>query len=119
MNREKGLETIIVFALVSLIIYLKLDISWMIYFTICLLAISFVSNKITSIIGEIWFSFSYYLGVVMNYVIMFVFFYLILIPLSFFQKLVGNNQILKKKTSNSYFHKRHHLYTKKDIEKPW
>lgn len=119
MNREKGLETIIALAIVSLVVYLKFDIAWVIYLTMGLLAISFVSSKLTKIIGEIWFSFSYYLGLVMNYVIMFIIFHLILIPLSFFQKLVGNTKILKQKDTNSYFHKRNHLYTKKDIEKPW
>lgn len=119
MNREKALETIIVLALVFLVVYLKFDTIWAIYVAVGLLALSFISKKITLVIGKVWFSFSHYLGLVMNQIIMFVIFYVVLLPLSFFQRLMGNNQILKKNKGNSYFHERNHLYTKKDIEKPW
>ncbi len=50
---------------------------------------------------------------------MFIIFYLFLVPLSFFQRLAGSNQILKKRDSKSHFHQRNHLFTQKDIEKPW
>lgn len=119
MNREKGLETVIILALASLIVYLKFDAIWAIYLALGLLVISFISKKITIIIAEAWFSFAHYLGLIMNQIIMFVIFYMILIPLSFFQRLMGSNQILKKNKSNSYFHKRNHLFTSKDIERPW
>lgn len=119
MNREKGLETVIILALASLIVYLKFDATRAIYLAIGLLGISFISKKLTIIIGKIWFSFSHYLGLVMNQIIMFIIFYVVLIPLSFFQRIMGSNQILKKNKSNSYFHQRNHLFTRKDIERPW
>ncbi|PKQ45165.1 SxtJ family membrane protein [Confluentibacter flavum] len=119
MSREKGLETIIILALASLIVYLKFDTNWAIYLALGLLVLSFISKKITIIIAETWFSFAHYLGLVMNQIIMFIIFYMVLIPLSFFQRLMGSNQILKKNKSNSYFHKRNHLFTTKDIERPW
>ncbi|MBU3821965.1 hypothetical protein KO566_07830 [Flavobacteriaceae bacterium XHP0103] len=119
MQREKALETIIVLALVLLVVHLKFDAIWAIYVSVGLLALSFISKKITLIIGKAWFSFSHYLGLVMNQIIMFVIFYVVLLPLSFFQRVLGNNQILKKPENNSYFHQRNHLYRKKDIEKPW
>ncbi|OYX28674.1 MAG: hypothetical protein B7Z06_00975 [Flavobacteriales bacterium 32-35-8] len=119
MNREKGLETIIILALVSLIVHLKFDVTWAIYSALGLLGISFISKKVTLIIGEAWFSFSHYLGLAMNQMIMFIIFYVVLIPLSFFQRFMGSNQLLKKNKSNSYFHQRNHLFTRKDIERPW
>lgn len=119
MTIEKSFETIIVLALASLIAFLTFDVNWLIYLALLLLFIAVVSKKLTFIIGEIWFSFSFYLGLVMNCIIMFFIFYLILTPLSFFQKLSGNNQLLKKGSGDSYFNKRNHLYIKKDIEKPW
>lgn len=119
MNKEKGLETIIVLALVLLIAYLKFEVNWLIYLAASLLAISFISQKLTKFIGKIWFSFSHYLGLLMNQIIMFLIFYFILTPISFLQRLLGNNQILKKENGNSHFHKRNHLYTHDDIEKPW
>jgi len=119
MNREKALETIIVLALVLLIVHLQFHVSWAVYLAVGLLAIAVISKKITLFIGKLWFAFSHYLGLVMNQIIMFIIFYLFLLPLSFFQRLMGNNQILKKHKDNSYFHQRHHLFTKKDIERPW
>ncbi|MGE5943424.1 MAG: SxtJ family membrane protein [Flavobacteriales bacterium] len=119
MNREKALETVIVLALVSLLAFLKFHLVWFIYLAIGLLIISLLSKKLTFAIGKGWFSFSYYLGVIMNTFIMFLIFYLVLVPLSFFQRLVGNNQILKKNKNNSYFHKRNHCFVSKDIDRPW
>jgi large-conductance mechanosensitive channel len=119
MNREKALETIIVLAFASLIASLWLHVGWLIYVSIGLLAISFISKRLTALIGKGWLSFSNYLGVVMNYVLMFIIFYIFLSPLSFFQRLGGKNQILKKGKEDSHFYKRNHLYTKKDIENPW
>lgn len=119
MDKEKGLETIIVLALVSLLAFIKFDINWLLYVSIGLLIISIISKKLTIVIGKGWFSFSQYFGVVMNYIIMFIIFYFILTPLSFFQRLFGSNQILKKGNEDSHFHKRNHLYSEKDIKNPW
>lgn len=119
MNREKGLETIIILVLASLIVYLKFDTIWAIYLSLGLLAISLISKEITIIVARGWFSFSHYFGIVMNQIIMFVIFYLVLIPLSFFQRLMGSNHIFRKNKNNSYFHKRNHLFIRKDIERPW
>jgi len=119
MNREKALETVIVLALVSLLAFFKFHLNWLIYVAIGLLVISFISKKLTIIIGKAWFSFSHYFGMVMNTIIMCIIFYFVLTPLSFFQRLTGKNQILRKEKGDSYFYKRNHLYSNKDIEKPW
>ena len=119
MNKEKDLETVIVLALASLIIYIKFDANWGIYLAMGFLALAIISKKAINILSKIWFSFSNYLGLVMNYVIMFLIFYLILTPLSFFQRLLGKNQFHNEKKENSYFHKCNHLYGINDIEKPW
>lgn len=119
MNREKDLETIIVLALAFLIVSLWLDISWLMYLSIGLLTLSFISKRLTALIGKGWLSFSNYLGVVMNYIIMFIIFYFILFPLSFFQRRFNHNQILKKVKGDSHFHQRNHLFSIKDIENPW
>ncbi|WNH13832.1 SxtJ family membrane protein [Thalassobellus suaedae] len=119
MNWEKSLETIIVLALASLIASFWFDISWFIYLSISFLIIALISRRLTTLIAKGWFSFSFYFGVVMNYIIMFIIFYVFLSPLSFFQRLFGRNQILKKEENNSHFIKRNHLYTDKDIKNPW
>lgn len=120
MTLEKGLETLIVLTLAALIAYFTFNVNWLLYLAIVFLVIAIVSKKLTILVGKVWFSFSHYLGLGMNYILMFLIFYLILTPLSFFQRVTGNNELLKKGSSNdSYFHQRNHWYVKKDIEKPW
>ena len=119
MNREKALETIIVLALAFLIASLWLYTSWLMYLSIGLLTLSFISKRLTALIGKGWLSFSNYLGVVMNYIMLFIIFYFILFPLSFFQRQFNQNRILKKVKGDSHFHQRNHLFSIKDIENPW
>ena len=119
MTREKGLETILVFVLITLFLKTTYNANWLIYVAFGLLAIGILSKRITIILGKAWFSFSHYFGAIMNYIIMFIIFFLVLTPLSFFQRLTGKNQILKKETSPTNFKERNHTFTKKDIDKPW
>ena len=119
MNREKGLETIVALTLVSLIAFIIFRNIGFIYLGLGLLAIGTLSKKATIAIGKYWFLFSFYFGSVMNYVIMFLIFSLVLTPLSFLQRLVGQNKIMKKKNKKSNFKLSNHHYTEKDIEKPW
>ncbi|MBS2098164.1 SxtJ family membrane protein [Carboxylicivirga linearis] len=116
MSREKSLETIIVLALVSLIISLWRDIHWLIYVSIGFLVVALASKKITNLIGKSWFGFSHYFGIVMNHIILFIIFFLFLLPLSLLQKLMRKKQ---SKKDTSYFQKRNHWFSVKDIEHPW
>jgi hypothetical protein len=119
MEREKAFETIIVLALASLIFSVWLHVEWLVYVAMAFLAIGVVSKRASTLIAKVWLGFSHYLGVVMNFVLMFIIFHCILIPLAGLQRLFGNNQISKKTTGTSYFHPRKHLYTGKDIDNPW
>ncbi|WMI67743.1 SxtJ family membrane protein [Mangrovimonas sp. YM274] len=119
MTKEKGQETIIVLALVCLVAFVKFEALWLIYVALSFLVISLLSKRLTIAIGALWLSFSHYFGLIMNYFIMFFIFYCILTPISFFQKLFGHNQILKKNRRGSYFHAKNHYYSNNDIEKPW
>ena len=119
MTREKGLETIIVLALVLLVVYLKFEVIWLIYVALSLLIIGTIFTKLTIAIGVVWFKFSHYFGLIMNFVVMSIIFYLFLTPLAFFQKVFGKNKLRKKHTNDSYFHFRRSSFTKETIEKPW
>ncbi|MBW8200449.1 SxtJ family membrane protein [Flagellimonas abyssi] len=119
MEREKAFETIIVLALASLIFSVWLHVEWLVYVAMAFLAIGVVSKRASTLIAKVWLGFSHYLGVVMNFVLMFIIFHCILIPLAGLQRLFGNNQVRKKTTETSYFHPRKHLYTGKDIDNPW
>lgn len=119
MPEKKSLETIIVLALAAIVAYVWLEIDWLIYVSMGLMAIALMSKKLTKWIGIGWFSFSHYLGLVMNYVIMFIIYFLFLCPLAFLQHLMNKNQMRKDRKTDSYFHNRNHLYSEKDIDHPW
>ncbi len=119
MSREKAFETLIVLALASLIISLWLNLGWLVYVAMGFLAIGILSKTISFFIAKIWLGFSHYLGLVMNFVLMFFIFHLILIPLAFLQRLFGSNQIRRKNTEDTYFHPRNHHFSSKDIDNPW
>lgn len=119
MSKEKGLESIIVLILVSLIVYIKFNVTWLLYVIVVLGVLGLISKKVTVFIGVVWFSFSHFFGAVMNYIIMFFIFYVVLTPLSFFQRRFGGNQILKKNGDDSYFYKRNQSFVSKDLDKPW
>lgn len=119
MKKEKVLETLVVLALAPLVFYVLFHTEWLIYLSMGFLITPLISLKIALAIAKIWHTFSNYLGLVMNHALLFICFYLFLVPLSFFQRLFGANQILKKEKSNSYFQKRNHVFTKEDIKNPW
>lgn len=119
MTREKAFETILVLALASLIISLWLNVEWLEYVAIAFMVIGIVSKSASMLIAKVWFGLSHYLGLVMNFVLMFVIFHFILIPLAGLQRLFGSNHIRRKTTGNTYFHQRNHHYSSKDIDNPW
>ena len=119
VKKEKAFETIIILALAALVFFLIYQKNWLIYLALTILALPIISSKIAIWISNIWFTFSEYFGRVMNMIVMFICFHFFLVPLAFLQKTFGKNQILKKKEGNSYFIKRDHLFTSKDISKPW
>lgn len=119
MKREKAFETIIVLAFVSLIISQWANITWLIYVAIGFLAIGIISKGLSMAIAKVWFGFSHYLGTIMNYVLMFVIFHLILIPLALLQRLFGKNQLRRKTDDHTFFQFRNHQFESKDIDNPW
>lgn len=119
MNKEKAFSTIIVLSLASLIFCLLLKIHWLIFLAIGFLVVPLVSIKMAFIISKVWLAFSNYLGLLMNYILMFFCFYFILFPFASLQKLFGGNQIIKKEKGDSFFVNRNHTFTKEDIKNPW
>ena len=75
MDREKAFETIIVLALASLVVSLWLNMGWLVYLAMGFLVLGIVSKSASSAIAKIWLGFSHYLGMVMNFVLMFIIFH--------------------------------------------
>ena len=119
MSRSKALESVLVISLALLVAYLTYKNTLFIYLAAGLMLLSVLSKSFTIGVGKLWFGFSHYFGMVMNTIIMGFIFFLILTPLAFLQRIFGKNGLKKSTSKDSYFIKRNHLFTLKDIEKPW
>lgn len=108
-----------VLALASLVVSLWLHVEWLVFVAIIFLAIGILSKRASSAIARLWLGFSHYLGAVMNYVLMCIIFYGVLIPMALLQRLFGCNPIRRKTEEGTYFHLRNHLFSEQDIDKPW
>jgi len=70
----------------------------------------------------LWFGFSHLLGSFMSQVILSVIFFIIVMPVALFRKLIGVDTLrLKqfKKGSGTVMHIRNHVFVPSDIEKPY
>ena len=119
ITKEKAVETIMVLVLVLLIAYFKFQENTLLYVATGLLVMALISTSFSVFIARIWFGFSHYFGLVMNVIVLGSIFYIFLTPLAFFQGLFGSNQIGNKHKNDSFFIKRNHKFSLKDIEKPW
>ncbi|MAW94805.1 MULTISPECIES: hypothetical protein [unclassified Leeuwenhoekiella] len=119
MNIAKDQETLIVLSLAALIAFLKFELQLLLILAIGFLLIAILSKWLSHQISRLWLGFSFYFGLVMNYIIMFFIYFLILTPLALLQKLFGSNQLLKGKGAHTYFTERNHQHTFDDLKNPW
>ncbi len=70
----------------------------------------------------VWLSFSKLLGTIISKIILTVIFYLMVVPIGVFRRMIGKDNLqLKsfKKNRTSVFINRDYLFTAKDLEKPF
>lgn len=73
-------------------------------------------------VGIFWFSFSSLLGSVMSRIILTIIFYAVVVPVGYFRKLAGIDNLKLnqfRKSKESVMLVRDHLYDHTDIEKPY
>lgn len=120
MKRDKALDTLLVLALVPLLIGFWYKIEWLPLVTIVFLLVAILSQKGTIFIAKTWLSFGHYLGVIMNYILLFLVFFLVLTPLAILQRMLSKNPIKKDNSHKESFYVLQKRWIKeKDIERPW
>jgi hypothetical protein len=67
----------------------------------------------------LWMKLGELLGAITSRIILFLLFFLVLVPVSFFAKRSGKLSMQIKPDGNSYYKQSDHLYTKHDLENPW
>lgn len=120
-GRVKDLETICVIAAGALAIGLLSGRHWLSWAALGLLLAGAFSARASAWIAAGWMRFGELLGKVNSKVILFLVFYLALVPVAFLYRLFTKDplRLAKLPGGGSYFHDRGHAYVKGDLENAW
>lgn len=121
-NSSKNLETILVISTGFLVLYILFNTKWFVWLALGLSLSSLLSDTIAFWINKVWLKLGHTLGWINTRIILTIIFFIILVPVAFLSNLFSGNklQLKNKKNPNaSYYTKRDHTYTKKDLENMW
>ncbi len=122
MNKQQErspYETLLALCIVLLIAYLAFEIPWAANASLGLGLVGLLSKTMAGYIHRIWMRVTLLLGTVMTPVLLFLVFYLFLIPIAFLYRLAGKGGMKKSVTKESNYIERNHLFNKKDLENMW
>lgn len=91
-SSQKTLETLSVLALFFLILFTFFKISWAVYVSIFLLALSLFENPLSEFISASWLNFSKILGKISNFIILCMVFYALITPLALIWRLFNKKE---------------------------
>ncbi len=122
INKDKARDTGMAFVLILLL----LELFWGsgIYYKIAIpvLILDMTIPQLFIPLAYIWFGFAHLLGTIVSKILLFVIFFIIVLPIAVLRRLLGKDSLsLKKWDTNeaTSFKTRNHLYTSTDIEKPY
>jgi Saxitoxin biosynthesis operon protein SxtJ len=120
VTKVRELETMAVFALVSLLLGVRFQRQAFIYLAMGFLLIALFVPPLSKVMTLGWKKLSYLLAQVNNRIILTILFYLVLTPLACLYRLFHKDPLLlSKKESGSYYCERNHTYVRADLEKMW
>jgi hypothetical protein len=122
MRREKQLETILVVSTALLLFFLIFNVSWLLYSAFALSLLALISKTFSYWFTRGWLGFSEILGYVMSRLIMTLLYFLILTPIALLYRVFNKDPLQLNRNSNrtgSYYTRRSHIYTAKDLENTW
>lgn len=124
LNREKELEVMLTICVGVLIVYFVTghQYQWLITIAVVLGLVGAFSKFLTAKIARGWMKLGEAMGFVMSKLILAVIFFGFLFPLALLSRLFnrGHDALqLKRKTTGSYYHERHHTYSAKDLQNTW
>ncbi|HWY12594.1 MAG TPA: SxtJ family membrane protein [Bacteroidia bacterium] len=119
MNREKKLEAVLVIAIGFLVLFFVFKIKIFVLISLLVLLLSVISDLCMNGITWIWFKISEILGWINSRILLGMVFFIILLPISLFARLLNKTAIKLKKSNDSYYKTRDHSYLPEDIENMW
>jgi apolipoprotein N-acyltransferase len=103
-----------------LVLYLLIDVKWLLYVSLIVGIGSIASSWIGNLIVKGWFGIAKILGWINTRILLFLVFYIFLFPMAILSRLFKKDSLqMRKGKRDSLFIVRNHEYTKKDLENIW
>jgi len=117
-NTGAGMALVLIMLLLGIFTQVEL------FFTLAaiLLVINMLNSKAFYPFAILWYSLSNFLGRIVSSILLTAVYFIVLMPVAMIQKLAGKDKLkIKqfKKSSESVFITRNHLYVKSDLENPY
>lgn len=111
-------------AIVLMLIFTGLYTHSVIYFKIALpvLVVNMIIPKFFYLFAFLWFGLSNFSGSFISKVLLILIFFLFVVPVGFFRRIIGKDALLLgefKKSRGSVMKTRNHKFTAKDLEHPY
>jgi polyferredoxin len=116
--RDTGLALLLI---LLLIVYFSENVTLIIP-SIGVLVLIMIWPKIFSPLAPLWFGLSSILGTIVSKIILSLLYFLIVTPVGIFRRMLGKDSMKLKDWRNgrdSVLLERNHIFTKKDIDKPY
>ena len=122
MTKEQSRDTGMALVLLLLLVFLKSRKNGWLYAAIAMQVIDMVVPRIFAPIAVLWFGLSHILGTVMSKVLLSILFFGLVTPVGFLRRLFGKDSLKLRAfraSEDSVMLVRNHVFTAKDIEKPY
>lgn len=119
MNREKKLESLLIIAAGFIVLFFVFKIKWFLLVAFIVAFLGAMSKLFANGVTWLWFKISEILGWINARILLSVLFFIFLFPIALLMKAFGKGSVRLKKSKDSYYSERDHLYTSEDLENTW
>lgn len=118
-NKAKSLETLLVLAGAFIVVFWIFSKKIFLVLAFVFILIGIFSPYLASKISWLWLKFAELLGGVMSKIILSIVYFVFLVPIALFYRLIKKNPLILKRQKDSYYMERNKEYSSKDIENIW
>jgi len=122
MSKEQSRDTGMAMTLILLLLSIFLEKDGLVVFAVLALLVAMTVPSLFSPVAVVWLGFSHILGNIVSKILLSLVFVLLVTPMGLLRRLLGKDVMQLKKfklDTKSVMVERNHLYTAKDIEKPY
>ena len=119
MDRNKSLETSLVLTTGFLLLYFLIKNETFIYLAFAFGMIGVFIKPLAKYIAFGWFKLADILNFIVSKIVLGLLFFVVLWPVSLLYKITNKDKLLLKRSKNSTWIQRNHVYTSLDLEKIW